>query len=190
MTIGACLFWLICALTVFGAAWCVFARNLFRAALGLGLCLAGVAGLYLFLQAEYLAAIQLVVYVGGVLVLTVFGVMFSRDILGETQRPPPFRWILGLGIAIAAFSALGRAVERIVLTAPGLNQTRTSPDALLTAHPAPAVQGLGDLLAGTYAGAVALAAVLLVLVLVGALALVRKDDPQDPATATAAKGQA
>ena len=179
MTIGACLFWLICALTIFGAAWCVFARNLFRAALGLGLCLTGVAGLYLFLQAEYLAAIQLVVYVGGVLVLAVFGVMFSRDILGETQRSSWFRWVGGLIIAVATLVALGRAAERVVMAAPGLAQQRTTPDALLAAHPQP-LQGLGDLLIGTYAGAVALTAVLLVLVLVGALALVRKDDPRDP----------
>ena len=57
------------------------ARNLVYAALSLGVCLAGVAGLYLFLQAEYLAVIQMIVYVGGILILILFGVMFrgKRD---------------------------------------------------------------------------------------------------------------
>lgn len=168
--IAAVLFWTVCLLTVAGAAVCVFARNLFRAALGLGGCLLGVAGLYLFLQAEYLAAIQLVVYVGGVLVLAVFGVMASRDILGETQRPRPLAWIAGCVAGGATLAALVKTVINTCSAAPGLNLTRT-PAATTSSTAA-----LGDLLAGPWLMPLLVVAVLLLVVLVGALALVRHDE--------------
>jgi NADH:ubiquinone oxidoreductase subunit 6 (subunit J) len=57
-------------------------RNLFHAALLLGLCLAGTAGLYLFLQQSYLACLQVVVYLGGILVLVLFATLFSADVMG------------------------------------------------------------------------------------------------------------
>lgn len=170
MTLAALLFWTVCLLTVAGAVVCVFARNLFRAALGLGGCLLGVAGLYLFLQAEYLAAIQLVVYVGGVLVLAVFGVMASRDILGETQRPRPAAWIAAIVVGGMTIAALGKTVIQSVGTAPGLNTVRV-PAATTTS-----TQALGDHLASTWLAPLILVAVLLLVVLVGALALVRHDD--------------
>jgi NADH-quinone oxidoreductase subunit J len=180
MTLASILFWAVCALTLTGASICAFARNLFRAALGLGLCLTGVAGLYFFLQAEYLAAIQIVVYVGGVLVLAVFGVMFSRDILGEAQRPRRIHWIGGTVVAAAVLVALHRATLAIVCNAPGVAVVRSDP---ATNPTAAQVQGLGDLLIGSHLGVLVFAALLLVLVLIGALALVRKDDPQTEAAA-------
>lgn len=172
MTLAAMLFWTVCLLTVAGAALCVFARNLFRAALGLGICLLGVAGLYLFLQAEYLAAIQLVVYVGGVLVLAVFGVMASRDILGERQRPRPAAWIAAVLVGGATLAALARTVLHAGAAATGLDAVRT-PAATTSAATA-----LGDQLASTWLAPLIVVSVLLLVVLVGALALVRHDDEE------------
>lgn len=164
------LFWIVCLLTIAGAASCVFARNLFRAALGLGVCLLGVAGLYLFLQAEYLAAIQLVVYVGGVLVLAVFGVMASRDILGEQQRPRPLAWLTGIVVGGMTIAALGKIFITTCAAASGLNILRV-PAASTTS-----AMALGDHLAGPWLAPLILVSVLLLVVLVGALALVRHDD--------------
>ncbi len=71
------LFYVFAAMTV-GAGFSVaLARNIVRAAVGLLFALVGMSGLYFLLHAEYLAAVQLVVYVGGTLILIVFGVMLT-----------------------------------------------------------------------------------------------------------------
>ena len=68
------------ALTLAGAWVSVSARNLFRAAIGLAAALFGVAVLYLFLRAEFLAVTQLLIYVGAILTLLIFGVMLTARI--------------------------------------------------------------------------------------------------------------
>ena len=74
---------LACALlAVVGGVMAATVRNLFHAALLLGLCLLGVAGLYLFLEQAWLACVQVIVYIGGILVLILFATLFSSDITG------------------------------------------------------------------------------------------------------------
>lgn len=75
-------FWSLLALV--GAVWVVSLRNLFRAALSLGVVLIGVAGIFLVLAAEFLGFIQILVYVGAVLTLVVFAVMLTS---GAAQPP-------------------------------------------------------------------------------------------------------
>ena len=65
------------ALILISAAWVVALRNLFRAALSLGLVLVGVAGLFLLLEAEFLAFVQILIYVGAILTLVVFAIMLT-----------------------------------------------------------------------------------------------------------------
>ncbi len=70
-----------------GGLWVVTLRNLFRAALSLGLVLLGVAGLFLVLEAEFLAFVQILVYVGAILTLIVFAIMLTARLQTETQAP-------------------------------------------------------------------------------------------------------
>ncbi len=70
----------IVALTMSSAIVVVTARNIVRSAFSLLFTLAGVAGLFAYLGADFLAATQLVVYVGGILVLILFGVMLTHKI--------------------------------------------------------------------------------------------------------------
>jgi NADH-quinone oxidoreductase subunit J len=65
-------------LTVASSVGAVLVRDVWHAALLLGAALVSVAGYYILLQAEFLAAIQILVYVGGVLILITFGVMLTR----------------------------------------------------------------------------------------------------------------
>lgn len=65
------------ALVLLGAVWVVTLRNLFRAALSLGVVLLGVAGIFVLLGAEFLAFVQILVYVGAILVLVVFAIMLT-----------------------------------------------------------------------------------------------------------------
>lgn len=69
--------WALGALVLASAVLVVTLRNLFRAALSLGLVLVGVAGLFLVLEAEFLAFAQILIYVGAILTLVVFAVMLT-----------------------------------------------------------------------------------------------------------------
>ena len=65
------------AVVLIGALWVVTLKNLFRAALSLGLVLLGVAGLFILLEAEFLAFVQILIYVGAILTLVVFAIMLT-----------------------------------------------------------------------------------------------------------------
>src|SRR5438105_13127646 len=71
------LFYIFAIMSGGGALSVVASRNIVRTAVGLLFTLVGVAGLYFLLSAEFLAAVQLVVYAGGTLILIVFGVMLT-----------------------------------------------------------------------------------------------------------------
>lgn len=88
-------FYGIAGATLGGALVAVCARNLFRAALGLALALFGVAVLYLYLKAEFLAVTQLLIYVGAILTLIIFGVMLTARIADPTLR----RWNRQAGLS-------------------------------------------------------------------------------------------
>lgn len=76
--------WMLTLLVLASAVLVVTLRNLFRAALSLGLVLLGVAGLFILLEAEFLAFVQVLVYVGAILTLVVFAIMLTARI----QQPP------------------------------------------------------------------------------------------------------
>ncbi len=63
-----------------GAVWVVTLRNLFRAALSLGLVLLGVAAVFLVLEAEFLAFAQILIYVGAILTLVIFAIMLTAKL--------------------------------------------------------------------------------------------------------------
>ena len=81
MTIALVLF---SALIVISALWVVTLQNLFRAALSLGLVLVGIAVLFILLQAEFLAFVQILIYVGAILTLVIFAIMLT----GKRLDPP------------------------------------------------------------------------------------------------------
>ena len=74
------LFILIAALVIASAFWVVFSPNLIHSAVSLLFTLFSTAGLYIFLYADFIAATQVVIYVGGILVLIIFGVMLTSKI--------------------------------------------------------------------------------------------------------------
>jgi NADH-quinone oxidoreductase subunit J len=86
MTTFDVMFYLIAALTLFSAAMMVFSRNIIYNAIGLLFAFFGVAGIYVLLGADFIAATQLLIYVGGILVLLLFGVMLSQRITGLEMR--------------------------------------------------------------------------------------------------------
>jgi NADH-quinone oxidoreductase subunit J len=73
-------FWIMAAVAVVAALGIVFLRNVFRAALALILCFITVAGLYITLSADFLAAVQILVYVGAISVLIILAIMMTREV--------------------------------------------------------------------------------------------------------------
>jgi NADH-quinone oxidoreductase subunit J len=81
-------FWILATVIVGAALMVVLSRNIFRSALFLVLCFFTIAGIYVILSADFLAAAQVLIYVGAIGVLLIFGIMLARDIRwgGETTR--------------------------------------------------------------------------------------------------------
>src|SRR5437016_12200687 len=96
-TVSAVLFYVFALMSAISAIGLVLSRNIVRTAVCLLFTLIGVAGLYFLLNAEFLAAVQLVVYAGGTLILIVFGVML-------TSKSPFSRFDPKLGEGMVAVS--------------------------------------------------------------------------------------
>ena len=83
----ALIFYAFALITVVSAGVVVFSKNLVRAVFSLLFTFFGVAGLYVFLHADFVAAVQVLVYIGGTLVLLLFGVMLTQRIKGVYLLP-------------------------------------------------------------------------------------------------------
>ncbi len=73
-------FWILAAVAILAALGVVILRNVFRAALSLILCFLAVAGLYITLSADFLAAVQILVYVSAISVLIILAIMVTREV--------------------------------------------------------------------------------------------------------------
>src|SRR3954465_1625141 len=104
----AVLFYLFAAMTGGSALCVVISRNIVRTAVALLFTLAGVAGMYFLLNAEFLAAVQLVVYAGGTLILIIFGVML-------TSKSPFMRFEPKLGEVVIGVSITGIVLVALVM---------------------------------------------------------------------------
>ena len=100
-------FWILAVVGVGAALTVVMLRNVFRAALVLVLCFLMIAGIYVTLSADFLAIAQVLVYVGGISVLLIVGIMLTREVQqGSTSnklRIPAFLVaVLFLGVIVFA----------------------------------------------------------------------------------------
>ena len=93
-------------MTLLGVGIIVFTKNIIHAAYALALTLIGVAGVYVILNADFLAVVQILLYAGGVVILLAFGVMMTNRLRGQkVLTESKNRWIGGL-IAITSFIGL------------------------------------------------------------------------------------
>ncbi len=109
------------ALVLMSALWVVTLRNLFRAALSLGLVLIGVAGLFLVLEAEFLAFVQILVYVGAILTLVVFAIMLTSKVQGRAPDVSSRQPAVAGAVSLTLFALLTAVTQPIVWAqAPGV----------------------------------------------------------------------
>src|SRR5204863_2920159 len=106
------LFYIFALMSAASAIYVVASRNIVRTAVGLLFTLVGVAGLYFLLNAEFLAAVQLVVYAGGTLILIVFGVMLTSKSPFSRFEPRLFEIVIALSIGSILLVALIAGIVR------------------------------------------------------------------------------
>jgi NADH-quinone oxidoreductase subunit J len=145
MLTQAIFFYVFAAMTLGGGLLTITRKNAVHSAMFLIVSLMGVAGLYLLQQAEFLFAVQIVLYIGGIMVLFLFVIMLVN--LDEAAKEKQFNgqwWIALVCIALVAvqvfyFLAKGSGTFRIaspVVTAPaaGLGNTELLADVLFTEY--------------------------------------------------------
>jgi NAD(P)H-quinone oxidoreductase subunit 6 len=161
MTAEAVVFWALAIVTVGSAAVVVLSRTLIYSAFALLFTFFGVAGLYVLLGADFLAATQLLIYVGGILVLLLFGVMLTHKIYDLDLRTETTQLASGLIVAAGLF---------VILAATGLRTQWMS----VPRTPTPTTAEIGRLFLGQYLLPFEAASVLLLVALVGAAMIVRR----------------
>jgi NAD(P)H-quinone oxidoreductase subunit 6 len=163
MTIQLAIFLLLGAFTVWAAAVVVLGRNIVRAAVALIFSFCGVAGLYVLLEAPFLAAVQVLIYVGGITILLLFAIMLTSQISSTTVRA------INEQVGLSAVAALGLLLGLVYAAVRGIG-VFAAPPSLPETSPF-----LGRALLTTYLLPFEAVSILLLAAMVGAIILARKE---------------
>jgi len=162
-------FYILAAFTVAGGLAAILLKNTVHCALALTVAFAGLALLFLNLDAQFAGFAQILVYIGAVAILVVFAILLTRG--SETPRDGVFSktWPAGLAIAAGVFALLGWAV---------IGSVRVLPHE--AAVPAVTVLQIGNALVSRYVLPLEIVAVLLTAAMIGAVivAMHEKDGQQ------------
>ncbi len=163
MEIRDAIFFVIAAVTVGSGLVVAFSRNIVHSAFALLGVFAGVFGLYIMLSADFVAIIQLVIYIGGVLILILFAVMLTTKI-GEVRIS---NRAMAPALAFVCILSLGALIGKVYA---GATWFAHGPEVF-----SPTTAAIGDTLLGTYLLPFEMISLLLVLVMVGAVVVARRE---------------
>jgi NADH-quinone oxidoreductase subunit J len=149
-------------MTVISAGIVVFSRNLIHSAFALLFTFFGVAALYVLLGADFLAGTQLVIYVGGILVLLIFGVMLTHKLDELKLRSETFQFWPGLALVLLVFLTLVTVMVRATWHNGGVRPLN------------PTTAEIGALFMRDYILPFELASIFLLIALIGAAMIVRR----------------
>src|SRR5437660_4010281 len=110
MDVHAALFWILALITGFSAIAVVVTQNIVRSATWLLFTLAGTSGIFFLLGADFVGATQLLVYVGGTLVLVVFGVMLTAQGPFINLKTGAAEWAMSTLVGLSLFAVLAVTV--------------------------------------------------------------------------------
>ncbi len=156
-------FFVLSAITLIGALMVATLRNIMHSALALMMSFFGVAGIYVLLEAGFVASVQVLVYVGAIAVLILFAIMLTRGLMTRTTGPENGQWIAAGGIAVLLFAAL-------FFVAIGTNWPDKAPIQIT----GDLVPKIGAELVGTYVLPFEIASLLLLAALIGAIVIARE----------------
>jgi len=107
-------FWILSAITVIGAILAITMRNLVHCVLSLILFFLGIAGHYLLLRADFLFAVQVLIYIGAVAVLILFAIMLTRHVTGNEGPREVLggKWWAGMGTAVIIAGLLWAIIRK------------------------------------------------------------------------------
>ena len=160
-------FYILAAIILVGAILTITRRNAVHSAIWLVVTLIGVAGLYLNQQAEFLAAVQVLVYIGGIMVLFLFVIMLVNLDEAAHQRQFNHQWTIGVGCALAL---LGELVYFLMKGKDSFNFPEAGGGTLQ-----PNTQLIGWALYRDYMLPFEIASVLLLVAIVGAVIMGKKE---------------
>jgi NADH:ubiquinone oxidoreductase subunit 6 (subunit J) len=161
--IYAALFYLIAGLTMICALGVALSQNVVYSAFALMGTLIGAAGLYAFLGADFLAVVQVLVYVGGILVLTLFAIMLTHQISEVKASNRSVGRLPAGALIVAAGLSMGLAVSK-------------APWKTIAGLPAePTTYAIGEAFLGSYLLPFEVASIVLLTALIGAIVLSRKE---------------
>jgi NADH-quinone oxidoreductase subunit J len=104
MTASQIIFYILSAFVLGTAILSVTSNKIFRSAIWLLFSLIGIAGLYFWLQVEFIAAVQIVVYVGGIVVLIIFSIFLTQQSGREMPKPPMLRSVASVLAVLFGFA--------------------------------------------------------------------------------------
>jgi len=151
-------FWILAVITVLGGLMAVTLKNTVHCALALTVAFAGLALLFLQLDAQFAGFAQVLVYIGAVAILVVFAILLTRGSETPSEGVLSHTWFAGLLIAAAVFAVLAWAV----LKSTAVLQHET-------AAPSVSVQQIGSALMGRYVLPLEIVALLLTAAMLGAV---------------------
>jgi NADH-quinone oxidoreductase subunit J len=155
-------FWIIAIVGVLSALSVILLKDVFRAALALIMCFISVAGIYVTLSADFLAVVQILIYVGAISVLIILAIMMTREVqegsLSNKLRMPAF-FVAGIFLAVILFSIFTTSWNISSAAAPAVTTNNL------------AARLFGD---GGYVLPIEIAAMLLLAAILGAITLVRE----------------
>jgi len=162
MSIYDIIFYLFAAVTIVSAFFVVTSRNIVHSAFYLLFTFFGVAGIYVMLGADFVAIVQLIVYVGGILILLIFGVMLTNKITEVDIKTGTLN-TLPAAIGVGLFTGIVGSVI--------LNTEWRVVDSEL---PASTLSAIGSSLITEYVVVFELLGILLLVALIGAASMARK----------------
>ena len=156
-------FWIVVGLTIGSAMLVVLSKKLVYSSYALLFTLFGVTGLYVFLWADFLAVVQVVVYIGGILVLIIFGIMLTNKITSVNISNTSVQ------------KSIGSVILLIFITGLGFMVANTPWNVVANSEPTQTTEAIGRLLMIDYLLPFEAASLLLLGALIGATTLSRKD---------------
>ena len=162
MPLTEIVFWLVAVFTIVSASFVVLNNQLLYSAIALLFSLFGVAGLYIFLWADFIAGIQLLVYIGGINVLIIFGIMLTNKI--SSVRLSQTNVQQGVGAVVALWLLI--LISLVISKTPWLQ--------IEASEPAETVSVIGTLLLTKYLLPFEAISLLLLGALIGAALLSRE----------------
>ncbi len=159
-------FWCVTLIVITSAAVAAFSRHIVSAAYSLFFTLVGMAGYYILLGADFIAIAQIVIYVGGILVLLMFGVLLTNRSLEQLYEEHAGPYVVA-GLAAAVFFFV--VLARIIFSSSWGGREIVEVEPITT--------GLGEAVVSTYFLPFQIAGFTLLLCLVGAAFMVRRREP-------------